>query len=61
VLELPLGGGGDVKQEIYVGIDVSNGRVTIIALLSAVPELGTLNRKQVAKLVGLHRSATTAA
>lgn len=29
------------------------GRVTIIALLSAVPELGTLNRKQVAKLVGL--------
>jgi transposase len=29
------------------------GRVTVIALLSAVPELGTLNRKQIAKLVGL--------
>jgi transposase len=29
------------------------GRVTVLTLLSAVPELGTLNRKQVAKLVGL--------
>lgn len=29
------------------------GRVTIVTLLSAVPELGTLNRKQIAKLVGL--------
>lgn len=29
------------------------GRVTVLTLLSAVPELGTLNRKQIAKLVGL--------
>jgi transposase len=29
------------------------GRVTALTLLSAVPELGTLNRKQVAKLVGV--------
>jgi transposase len=29
------------------------GRVTVLTLLSAVPELGTLDRKQIAKLVGL--------
>jgi transposase len=29
------------------------GRVTVLTLLSAVPELGTLNRKQIAKLVGV--------
>jgi transposase len=29
------------------------GRVTALTLLSAVPELGTLNRKQIAKLVGV--------
>jgi transposase len=29
------------------------GRVTVLTLLSALPELGTLNRKQIAKLAGL--------
>lgn len=29
------------------------GRVTVLTLLGALPELGTLNRKQIAKLVGL--------
>ena len=29
------------------------GRVTALTLLSAVPEIGTLNRRQIAKLVGL--------
>lgn len=29
------------------------GRVTALTLLSAIPELGTLNRKQIAKLVGV--------
>jgi transposase len=29
------------------------GRVTALTLLAAVPELGTLNRKQIAKLVGV--------
>jgi transposase len=29
------------------------GRVTVLTLLSALPELGTLNRKEIAKLAGL--------
>jgi transposase len=29
------------------------GRVTVLTLLSAMPELGTLNRRQIAKLAGL--------
>ncbi|MFO0659165.1 MAG: IS110 family transposase [Polyangiaceae bacterium] len=42
----------DAKVELLEGLK-GIGRVTALTLLSAVPELGKLDRKQVAKLVGV--------
>lgn len=42
----------NAKVELLEQID-GIGRVTALTLLSAIPELGTLNRKQIAKLVGV--------
>jgi transposase len=42
----------NAKVELLQAID-GVGRLTALTLLSAVPELGTLNRKQIAKLVGV--------
>jgi transposase len=42
----------NAKVELLEAID-GIGRVTALTLLSTVPELGTLNRKQIAKLVGV--------
>jgi transposase len=42
----------NAKVELLEELD-GVGRVTALTLLSAVPEIGTLNRRQIAKLVGL--------
>lgn len=42
----------DAKVELLRELD-GIGRVTALTLLSAVPELGTLDRRQIAKLVGV--------
>ncbi|MBS2033323.1 MAG: IS110 family transposase [Deltaproteobacteria bacterium] len=42
----------NAKVELLESLD-GIGRVTALSLLSSVPELGTLNRKQIAKLVGV--------
>jgi transposase len=42
----------NAKVELLEALD-GVGRVTALTLLSAIPELGTLNRKQIAKLVGV--------
>lgn len=42
----------NAKVELLEALD-GVGRITALSLLSCVPELGTLNRKQIAKLVGL--------
>jgi len=42
----------NAKVELLRQLD-GVGRVTALTLLSAVPELGTLNRRQIAKLVGV--------